>query len=91
MRFLEDEELRNVIDRLAEFVAKNGMEFEERTRNKRFGDPRFTFLFGGQFADYYRFRVMQESQKCNFFLFFSNVQLKYLSCSLVVNIFVVLS
>uniref|UniRef100_A0A1I7VCH5 Calcium homeostasis endoplasmic reticulum protein n=1 Tax=Loa loa TaxID=7209 RepID=A0A1I7VCH5_LOALO len=61
----EDEDSRNVIDRLAEFVAKNGMEFEERTRAKQYGDPRFTFLYGGEFADYYRFRVMQEIQKLN--------------------------
>ncbi|MCP9263881.1 Calcium homeostasis endoplasmic reticulum protein [Dirofilaria immitis] len=49
----EDEDSRNVIDRLAEFVAKNGMEFEERTRAKQYGDPRFAFLYGGEFADYY--------------------------------------
>ncbi|VIO94787.1 G-patch domain containing protein [Brugia malayi] len=61
----EDEDSRNVIDRLAEFVAKNGMEFEERTRAKQYGDPRFAFLYGGEFADYYRFRVMQEIQKLN--------------------------
>ncbi|VDM12004.1 unnamed protein product, partial [Wuchereria bancrofti] len=61
----EDEDSRNVIDRLAEFVAKNGIEFEERTRAKQYGDPRFAFLYGGEFADYYRFRVMQEIQKLN--------------------------
>ncbi|VDN22655.1 unnamed protein product [Gongylonema pulchrum] len=61
----DDEDSRNVIDRLAEFVAKNGMEFEERTRAKQYGDPRFGFLFGGEFADYYRFRVLQEIQKLN--------------------------
>ncbi|VDK79050.1 unnamed protein product [Litomosoides sigmodontis] len=61
----EDEDSRNVIDRLAEFVAKNGMEFEERTRAKQYGDPRFAFLYGGEFADYYRFRVIQEIQRLN--------------------------
>lgn len=39
------------------------MEFEERTRAKQYGDPRFAFLYGGEFADYYRFRVIQEIQR----------------------------
>ncbi|VDM96091.1 unnamed protein product [Thelazia callipaeda] len=59
----DDEDARIVIDRLAEFVAKNGLEFEERTRVKQYGDPRFAFLYGGAFADYYRFRVVQEIRK----------------------------
>uniref|UniRef100_A0A915AV04 Calcium homeostasis endoplasmic reticulum protein n=1 Tax=Parascaris univalens TaxID=6257 RepID=A0A915AV04_PARUN len=60
-----DEEEQNIIGRLAEFVAKNGAEFEERTREKQYGNPRFAFLFGGQYSDYYRFRLMQELRKLN--------------------------
>ncbi|VDK47871.1 unnamed protein product [Anisakis simplex] len=60
-----DEEERSVIDRLAEFVAKNGPQMEERTREKEYGNPRFGFLFGGQHSDYYRFRVMQEMRALN--------------------------
>lgn len=66
--FFKDDDTRNIIDRLAEFVAKNGSEFEERTRKKQYGNPRFAFLFGGEFSDYYRFRVMQEVQQCKFVL-----------------------
>ncbi|VDM46919.1 unnamed protein product [Toxocara canis] len=60
-----DDEERNIIDRLAEFVAKNGVQFEERTREKQYGNPRFAFLFGGQYSDYYRYRLMQEMRTPN--------------------------
>lgn len=69
---LLDDGLRNVIDRTAFFVAKNGREFEERTREKQYGDPRFGFLFGREYADYYRFRVMREIQKRKAFGFLDN-------------------
>lgn len=45
---------------MAQFVARNGQEFEEMTKNKQSGNPKFLFLFGGEFHRYYRFRVATE-------------------------------
>ena len=41
-----DQELRNIIDKLAQFVARNGPEFEQMTKNKQKDNPKFSFLFG---------------------------------------------
>lgn len=56
----EDEELHNIIDKLAQFVARNGPEFEQMTKDKQKENPRFYFLFGGEFYNYYKFRVNSE-------------------------------
>jgi calcium homeostasis ER protein len=56
----KDQELRNIIDKLAQFVARNGPEFEQMTKDKQEDNPRFYFLFGGEFFNYYKFRVSQE-------------------------------
>uniref|UniRef100_A0A158R4S8 Calcium homeostasis endoplasmic reticulum protein n=1 Tax=Syphacia muris TaxID=451379 RepID=A0A158R4S8_9BILA len=61
----QNEDERNMIDQLAEFVAKNGMDFEKRTMDKQYGNPRFAFLFGGEHSEYYRYRLMQEIQNLN--------------------------
>ncbi|VDM67384.1 unnamed protein product [Strongylus vulgaris] len=58
-----NEELRNAIERLAVFVAKNGPEFEKMTMEKQEGNPKFAFLYGGPFNEYYRFCVDMEIQK----------------------------
>ncbi|CAG2105987.1 unnamed protein product [Medioppia subpectinata] len=58
----EDEELRNIIDKLAQFVARNGPEFEQMTKNKQRDNPRFYFLFGGEFFNYYQYRVATEHE-----------------------------
>ncbi|KAH0625713.1 hypothetical protein JD844_033912 [Phrynosoma platyrhinos] len=50
---LPDQELRNVIDKLAQFVARNGPEFEKMTMEKQKENPKFSFLFGGDFYGYY--------------------------------------
>lgn len=55
-----DTGLRNIIDKLAEFVARNGPEFETITKAKQQGNPRFSFLFGGEFYQYYQWRVSTE-------------------------------
>ncbi|XP_017494869.1 PREDICTED: calcium homeostasis endoplasmic reticulum protein-like [Rhagoletis zephyria] len=55
-----DSSLRNIIDKLAEFVARNGPEFEMITKQKQHGNPKFDFLYGGEFAGYYQYRVAAE-------------------------------
>lgn len=55
-----DTGLRNIIDKLAEFVARNGPEFEAITKAKQQSNPRFSFLFGGEFYQYYQWRVSTE-------------------------------
>lgn len=55
-----DSSLRNIIDKLAEFVARNGKEFENITKAKQQGNPRFGFLFGGEYNQYYQWRVKAE-------------------------------
>jgi len=57
-----DASLRNIIDKLAEFVARNGPEFEAITKQKQQNNPKFEFLYGGEFATYYQFRVAAEQQ-----------------------------
>uniref|UniRef100_A0A1B0B7T4 SURP motif domain-containing protein n=1 Tax=Glossina palpalis gambiensis TaxID=67801 RepID=A0A1B0B7T4_9MUSC len=66
-----DVSLRNIIDKLAEFVARNGPEFEMITKQKQQNNPKFEFLYGGEHAAYYQCRVMAEQnflkqqQQCN--------------------------
>lgn len=55
-----DIELRNIIDKLAQFVARNGPEFEQMTKNKQKGNPKFGFLFGGEHFNYYQYKVTTE-------------------------------
>lgn len=55
-----DVETRNIIDKLANFVARNGPEFEQMTQEKQRDNPKFFFLFGGEFNAYYRWKVASE-------------------------------
>ena len=57
-----DVELKNIIDKLANFVARNGPEFEQMTMNKQRDNPKFQFLFGGEWHTYYKWRVISEHQ-----------------------------
>uniref|UniRef100_A0A3Q2GAL8 Calcium homeostasis endoplasmic reticulum protein n=1 Tax=Cyprinodon variegatus TaxID=28743 RepID=A0A3Q2GAL8_CYPVA len=59
----EDQELRNVIDKLAQFVARNGPEFEKMTMEKQKDNPKFSFLFGGEHFGYYKCRLAMEQQQ----------------------------
>uniref|UniRef100_A0A8C7WY28 SURP motif domain-containing protein n=1 Tax=Oryzias sinensis TaxID=183150 RepID=A0A8C7WY28_9TELE len=59
----EDQELRNVIDKLAQFVARNGPEFEKMTMDKQKDNPKFSFLFGGEFFSYYKCKLALEQQQ----------------------------
>ena len=58
----DDQEIKNIIDKLALFVARNGPEFEQMTKNKQEGNPKFSFLFGGKYYDYYGYKVSIEQQ-----------------------------
>ncbi|UYV68154.1 hypothetical protein LAZ67_5003213 [Cordylochernes scorpioides] len=55
-----DLKLRNIIDKLAQFVARNGTDFEQMTMTKQNGNPNFAFLFGGEHHSYYRHKVASE-------------------------------
>jgi len=55
-----DAELKNIIDKLANFVARNGPEFEQMTMHKQQSNPKFSFLFGGEFYEYYKWKVAKE-------------------------------
>jgi hypothetical protein len=56
-----DFELANIIDKLAVFVARNGEEFEELTRQKQLQNPRFSFLNpNNEFHPYYKWKLMEE-------------------------------
>ena len=53
-------DIRNIIDKLAVFVARNGPEFERMTMEKQRDNSKFHFLFGGELHPYYRWKVSQE-------------------------------
>ncbi|KAL1471409.1 hypothetical protein MTO96_039945 [Rhipicephalus appendiculatus] len=55
-----DQELRNIIDKLAQFVARNGPEFEQMTKQKQKDNPKFSFLFGGEYYAYYKHQVASQ-------------------------------
>ncbi|KAJ7534767.1 hypothetical protein O6H91_12G003300 [Diphasiastrum complanatum] len=47
-RMPQDPEVVKNIEVLAEFVVRNGPQFEQMTRSKQGADPKFAFLFGGE-------------------------------------------
>ena len=53
-------EIKNIIDKLAQFVARNGPEFETMTKQKQKDNPKFSFLFGGEYFNYYQYKVTTE-------------------------------
>ena len=53
----DDPEQKNIIDKLASFVARNGPEFENVTKEKQIDNPKFSFLFGGPHYSYYQQRL----------------------------------
>jgi len=59
-KWIVDLELRNIIDKLANFVARNGPEFEQMTKQKQKDNPKFSFLFAGEYYNYYQYRVTTE-------------------------------
>lgn len=61
----DDPELRNIIDKSANFVARFGPSFEEKTKSKQADNPKFSFLFGGEYFQYYMHRVRVERDLMN--------------------------
>lgn len=57
-----DIEQQKIIDKLAQFVARNGPDFESMTKEKQRDNPSFDFLYGGKHSDYYQYKVNQERQ-----------------------------
>ena len=54
------DEVKNIISKLANFVARNGPEFEEMTKKKQQHNDKFSFLFGGQYHEFYQWRLHVE-------------------------------
>lgn len=51
-------EVRNIVDKTASFVARNGPEFEARIRQNELGNAKFNFLGNGDpYNAYYRHKV----------------------------------
>jgi len=52
-------EVRNIVDKTASFVARNGPEFETRIRQNEINNPKFNFLtINDPYHAYYRFTVI---------------------------------
>ncbi|KAM7541165.1 hypothetical protein Aperf_G00000030099 [Anoplocephala perfoliata] len=57
-------DLRGIIDKMAEYVARNGDEFQEVVKNKKQDDPRFAFLqIGHIHHDYYLIKKAEFATK----------------------------
>lgn len=55
-----DTQLTNIIDKLAEFVARNGSDFEQMTKIKQQNNSKFSFLQNNsEFFNYYQFKVLE--------------------------------
>lgn len=53
-------EVRNIVDKTASFVARNGPEFEARIRQNELGNPKFNFLNAGDpYHAYYQHKVKE--------------------------------
>lgn len=44
-------------------MARNGPEFEKMTMEKQKENPKFSFLFGGDFYGYYKYKLALEQQQ----------------------------
>ena len=75
---LLDIEQRKIIDKLANFVARNGPKFEELTKSKQRGNAKFSFLFGGDFHEYYKWKVNLEGLNLKFWTPLSSKKFHYL-------------
>ncbi|GAV71153.1 Surp domain-containing protein [Cephalotus follicularis] len=52
-----DPELQKRIEKFVEYATKNGPEFEAMVRGKEKDNPAYSFLFGGEGHDYYRYKL----------------------------------
>jgi calcium homeostasis ER protein len=60
--YSKDIEQKNIIEKLANFVARNGPEFENVTKLKQKDNPKFNFLFGGEYFSFYQYRLSVERE-----------------------------
>lgn len=60
-----DPELHKRIDKLVEYSAKNGPEFEAMIREKQQDNPEYSFLFGGEGHNYYRYKLWLSTRPSN--------------------------
>ncbi|KAJ1260447.1 hypothetical protein BS78_10G233300 [Paspalum vaginatum] len=52
-----DPELHKRIDKLVEYIGKNGPDFEAMIRDKQHDNPDYAFIFGGEGHAYYRYML----------------------------------
>ena len=53
-------EVRNIVNKTASFVARNGPEFEQRIKQNEINNPKFNFLsFGDPYHAYYQHKVTE--------------------------------
>ncbi|KAH7298628.1 hypothetical protein KP509_25G051900 [Ceratopteris richardii] len=52
-----DQELQKRIEKLVEYAAKNGPEFEKMLKEKQKDNPLYAFLFGAEGYAYYRYKL----------------------------------
>lgn len=53
-------EVRNIVDKTATFVARNGPEFEQRIKQSEINNPKFNFLNQGDpYHAYYQHKVVE--------------------------------
>lgn len=69
-----DQDLRNIIDKLAQFVARNGPEFEKMTKNKQKNNPKFSFLYGGEYFNYYQYKVTTEQASKHYWVTMAEIE-----------------
>lgn len=56
-------EVRNIVDKTASFVARNGPEFESRIRQNEINNPKFNFLnVGDPYNGYYQHKVNEHKE-----------------------------
>lgn len=55
----KDPEQVKLIDTLVGFIVRDGLDFENMLKQRHAGDPKFAFLFNGENADYYKWRLYQ--------------------------------
>ena len=52
-------EVKNIVDKTAGFVARNGIEFEQRIKQNEINNPKFNFLNPGDpYHAYYKHKVV---------------------------------
>lgn len=59
------DEAKNIITKLANFVVRNGPQFEEMTKKKQQHNEKFSFLFGGLYHEFYQWRLQVERDTNN--------------------------